>query len=104
MTVAKLASITMFALMVLHGPAIADFKYGRILGGVNLDYYCKSVHGNNSGTFRVGDAWRCKKKHARNGVAISVEHACQQQYGRNDVKARYRTSDNSWVCVVPSHH
>jgi hypothetical protein len=49
----------------------------------------------------MGDAWRCKLRRLRNGVAISVEHACRLQYGRNDLKAVVRSSDNSWVCIVP---
>ena len=88
-----------FVLLLL--PLSAAAQNPRILGGVNLDHYCKTIHGGNSGVMRVGDAWRCKKRQLRNGVAISVEHACRLQYGRNDLKARVRSSDNSWICFVP---
>lgn len=91
--------VTIFVLFLIAVPAAAQYK--RTLGGVNLDHYCKTVHGSNSGVMRVGDAWRCKLRRLRNGVAISVEHACRLQYGRNDLKAVVRSSDNSWVCIVP---
>ena len=93
------ACAMMLLLCVFTLPAAAQNP--RILGGVNLDHYCKTIHGGNSGVMRVGDAWRCKKRHSRNGMAISVEHACRLQYGRNDLKARVRSSDNAWICFVP---
>lgn len=99
MTIAKLACATVLALVLLQAPATGQYR--KILGGVNLDQFCKTIHGSNSGAMMVGDAWRCKMRRLRNGVAISVEDACRWQYGRNDAKAVYRTSDKSWVCVAP---
>ncbi len=99
MTGPRLACAATFALALLNMPAVAQNP--RILGGVNLNHYCKTIHGSNSGVMRVGAAWRCKLRRLRNGVAISVEHACRLQYGRNDLKARVRDSDNSWICFVP---
>ena len=93
------ACAAMFMLGLIAIPVAAQNP--RILGGVNLDRYCKTIHGGNSGVMRVGDAWRCKLRRLRNGVAISVEHACRLQYGRNDLKAVVRSSDNSWICVIP---
>ena len=73
----------------------------RILGGVNLSQYCANKYGqaiainvdNTSG------GWRCKAGHRL--TSISVLSACRQQYGRNDILAQVRSSDDSWVCVVP---
>ncbi len=91
--------VAMIMLFVSSMPAAAQYK--RTLGGVNLDYYCKTIYGSNSGVMHLGDVWRCKKRGSRNGLAISVEHACRLQYGRNDLKAMVRSSDNSWICFVP---
>lgn len=98
MTCRKAAYAALFVLFLLPSPVA-----GRqvILGGVNLDHHCKTIHGQYSGVMRVGDAFRCRKRDSRNGFAISVEHACRLQYGRNDLKARVRSSDNSWICFVP---
>lgn len=94
-------SICVAMIMLLMSSMPAAAQNPRILGGVNLDHYCKTIHGDNSGVMRVGDAFRCKLRRSRNGLAISVEHACRLQYGRNDLKARVRSSDNSWICFVP---
>lgn len=96
----KMVTCGMLFLLCMFAQPVAA-QNPRILGGVNLDHYCKTIHGSNSGVMRVGDAWRCKKRNLRNGVAISVEHACRLQYGRGDLKARVRNSDNAWICFVP---
>ena len=84
-------------------PALAETvrDHRRILGGVNLSQYCANKYGqaiainvdNTSG------GWRCKAGHRL--TSISVLSACRQQYGRNDILAQVRSSDDSWVCVVP---
>ena len=77
MTIVKLASASVVALALLQVPVAAQYTRMKILGGVNLDQFCKTIHGSNSGAMMVGDAWRCKKRHLRGGVAISVEDACR---------------------------
>ena len=73
----------------------------RVLGGVNLTLYCANKHGDAKAVNvnNTSGGWRCRAGHRLS--SISVQTACRQQYGRNDLLAEVRSSDDSWVCVVP---
>lgn len=74
----------------------------RVLGGVNLTQYCakKFGYGKAVNVDNTSGGWRCKLGYGP-GFRISVQTACRQQYGRNDLLAEVRSSDDSWLCVVP---
>ena len=69
-------------------------------GSVNLDLHCR-IHGFTQGTRNLdgtGYGWRCEP----NDANLSVDQACQEQYGSN-YSARLRTSPpggmNDWYCA-----
>ena len=74
----------------------------RVLGGVNLTQYCVKEfgYGKAVNVDNTSRGWRCKLGYGP-GFRISVQTACRQQYGRNDLLAEVRSSDDSWVCVNP---
>ncbi len=83
----------------------ASAAYGPrkvILGGVNLDAYCKRHHGQNSHAVVVADTaggWRCNN-YADAVYGISVQQACQETYKQRPIKAIVVGADKpgSWRC------
>lgn len=94
-------------------PAIAAAQYDAgysSLGGVNLDRYCKAVHGARFKVVLVGRTagdWKCTvdRKYGGYRYPISVEHACKLQYRRDGLKARALDWNDplSWRCMQPRH-
>ena len=77
----------------------------RVLGGVNLSQHCVTTYGGGSRALNVNNTsrgWVCRVRFTSRRISeIFVQTACRQQYGRNDLLAEVRSSDDSWVCVVP---
>lgn len=83
----------------------------RPLGGVNLTTYCQRTFGANYISKLLGPTagdWRCVSSRSGHGYygskSISVQDACREQYGRNDLIA-YATWSNplSWACYPPGN-
>jgi hypothetical protein len=61
----------------------------KILGGVNLDAYCKRYHGSRFRAVIVehrAGGWRCIDVSGKN-VGISVQRACEDTYAQRPIKA-----------------
>ena len=77
------ASIGTAALVSAIPAYAAHYGGPKIMGGVNLDAYCKRYHGQSSRAVVVeqqATGWRCKNS---NGAVfgISVQRACVDTYG-----------------------
>ena len=75
------------------------------LGGVNLNSYCSKNFGAGFKSVLVGKTagdWTCQKSQ-NDRRSISVEKACQQQYGKSGLKAKALSWNDplSWRCFAP---
>jgi hypothetical protein len=74
------------------------------LGGVNLNYYCASKFGSGYKSVLIGRTagdWRCEKAKSKgDSKSISVEGACNLQYGKTGLKAKALSWNDplSWRC------
>ena len=84
------------------GPTLPPRPVVKILGGVNLNAYCKATFG---GTFKAvangtgaGD-WSCQQNN-NDRRPISVQAACEMQYSNRPIKAvaLNPAAAGSWVC------
>jgi hypothetical protein len=107
MTNSKPAGALLSVLMICQWAALSSAQaetvrdHRRVLGGVNLSAYCANTYGQSKAVNvdNTSGGWRCKS--GRRLVSISVQAACRQQYGRNNLLAEVRSSDDSWVCINP---
>ena len=101
MTSAKFACATILALLVYQYSAQAQTirDHRKVLGGVNLMYYCATTYGNASKAVNAAGVWRCRIDRQR-GILISADDACRVQYKNAKVLAETR-ADGSWVCINP---
>jgi hypothetical protein len=75
----------------------------RVLGGVNIDVYCRNRFGNAARAVLVENTaygWRCRV--GKDLVTLSIDNACRFQY--NNQRAYSRTTNSrepySWQCVI----
>lgn len=101
--------LAVFALAVIGLASAAEAKDKRqpvapvVLGGVNLDAYCKRYHGSS---FRAvvrqntATGWRCEN-FADAVYGISVQRACEDTYRARPIKARVIGANlpGNWRCV-----
>lgn len=79
-----------FACPLFLAPAQADtLPPGVILGGVDLTRYCRAIFGGEFKAVTIGDTagdWTCERN-AGDRRGISVQQACEMQYGQRPIKA-----------------
>jgi hypothetical protein len=85
--------------------ALAGGGYQRDLGGVNLNYYCSKTFGSGFKSVLVGKTagdWTCQQSQ-NDRRPISVQAACNLQYGRSGLKAKALNWNDplSWRCFAP---
>lgn len=75
-----------------------------VLGGIDIDTYCKRYYNNNSyyATLieRTAWGWRCQS--GRNQYSIDLTDACKRQYNNRNARAETTNSRDpySWRCVT----
>jgi hypothetical protein len=96
------------ALVISGGPGIAASpSYGQGLGGVNLNYYCKTTFGAEFKSVLVGKTagdWTCQRNN-NDRRPISVNAACDLQYGKTGLRAKALNWNDplSWRCFQVGH-
>jgi hypothetical protein len=94
-----------FTSLSIGGANATTLPPGKILGGLNLTGYCQAVHGAGFKAVALGNGagdWACQRNvHDRR--PISVQRACEMQYGVRPVKAiTVGLNDaGSWRCFQP---
>ncbi len=102
-----MAALVTVGAMSIEVPTANANYYGRTLGGVNLDAYCKRHHGRNSFAIVVEDhagGWRCDDN-AGNDFGISVQRACEETYRQRPIKATtVGNQPGDWRCKWIRRH
>ncbi len=93
-TTALMISATIF-------PSAAQAQ--RVLGGIDVDRYCKDRFGGTARAELVENTawgWRCRI--GRDLVSLSMDNACRFQYNNQRAYSQARDSRNpySWICLA----
>ena len=87
------------------GPTLPPRPVLKVLGGVNLNAYCKATFGGNFLAVANGSAagdWSCQQNN-NDRRPISVQAVCEMQYSNRPIKAVAvnPSAAGSWVCEAP---
>ncbi len=105
-TISGLILMSMAALTLSANARADTLPPGNILGGVDLTGYCRAVFGGEFKAVTIGDTagdWTCERS-AGDRRQISVQQACEMQYGQRPIKAIVLgpNKPGAWRCFQPT--